>query len=98
MFIAMLRILRLGNRGSWSVKLWFLTDFSFKKVQGKCWVGMMTKWVLYAAFLMCFLVPGSPVQEHTPISSEQINVQRFFPVSKSLNVFKYIHRNQFHSA
>jgi hypothetical protein len=41
----------------------------------------MYKWVLSGALLMCFLFPGSPVQEHTPISSEHIDVHRFLLAS-----------------
>ena len=54
----------------------------------------MGKWVLSGAFLLCFLLPGSPVQEHTPISSEHTYGRRSLLASKTSSGFKYTHRNQ----
>lgn len=55
----------------------------------------MGKWVLSGAFLLCFLLPGSPVQEHTPISSEHTHGRRPLLASKTPSGFEYTHRTQF---
>ena len=55
----------------------------------------MGKWVLSGAFLLCFLLPGSPVQEHIPISSEHKHGRRPLLASKTPSGFEYTHRTQF---
>jgi hypothetical protein len=55
----------------------------------------MGKWGFSGAFLLCFLLSGYPVQEHTPINSEHTNGGRSLLASKTPSGFEYTHRNKF---